>query len=178
MGSKEEGKLDRRMRRSSNCVTLKSYRHKQTNNNNEKHKVKSSGYSSLSGCFIEYFDICWRESEASCIECTVITRQRIPWGKGVALATRSTRLLVTSSVVWYVNIILAKSWSSESTPSYSILVQIRLDWQLNRIVHSVSRTVVIGQWVDKGFTWISKPTTTWEIMTTFYNSYRPYWRRS
>ena len=74
MGSKEEGKLDRRMRRSSNCVTLKSYRHKQTNNNNEKHKVKSSGYSSLCGCFIEYFDICWRDSEASCIECTVRTR--------------------------------------------------------------------------------------------------------
>ena len=74
MGSKKEGKLDRRMRRSSNCVTLKSYRHKQTNNNNEKHKVKSSGYSSLRGCFIEYFDICWREVEASSIECTVTTR--------------------------------------------------------------------------------------------------------
>ena len=74
MGSKEEGKLDRRMRRSSHCVTLKSYRHKQTNNNNEKHKVKSSGYSSLCGCFIEYFDICWREFVASSIECTVRTR--------------------------------------------------------------------------------------------------------
>ena len=74
MGSEEEGKLDRRMPRSSNCVTLKSYRHKQTNNNNEKHKVKSSGYSSLCGCFIEYFDICWREVEASSIECTVRTR--------------------------------------------------------------------------------------------------------
>ena len=74
MGSTEEGKLDRRMRRSSNCVTLKSYRHKQTNNNNEKHKVKSSGYSSLSGCFIEYFDICWLELVASSIECTARTR--------------------------------------------------------------------------------------------------------
>ena len=74
MGSKEEGKLDRRMRRSSNCVTLKSYRHKQTNNNNEKHKVKSSGYSSLCGCFIEYFDIGWREVGASGIEFTVRTR--------------------------------------------------------------------------------------------------------
>ena len=40
MGSKEEGRLDRRMRRSSICVTLKWYCHKQTNNNNEKHKVK------------------------------------------------------------------------------------------------------------------------------------------
>ena len=74
MGSKEEGKLDRRMRKISNCIPLKSYRHKQTNNNNEKHKVISTGYSSLSGCFIEYFDICWRECEASCIECTVRTR--------------------------------------------------------------------------------------------------------
>ena len=74
MGSKEEGKLDRRMRRSSNCVTLKSYRHKQTNNNNEKHKVKSSGYSSLCGCSIEYFDICGREFVASSIEFTITTR--------------------------------------------------------------------------------------------------------
>ena len=99
MGSKEEGKLDRRMRKSSNCVPIKSYRHKQTNNNNEKHKVKSSGYSSLCGCFIEYFDICWRESEASCIECTVTTRKRISWGEGVVIATMSKRILVTCRVV-------------------------------------------------------------------------------
>ena len=71
MGSKEEGKLDRRMRRSSNSHIVIN---KQTNNNNEKHKVRSSGYSSLSGCFIEYFDICWSEFGASSIECTVRTR--------------------------------------------------------------------------------------------------------
>ena len=74
MGSKEEGKLDRRMRRRSICVTEKSYRYKQSHNNNEKHKVKSSGYSSLSGCFIEYFDICRREEVASSIKCTLNTR--------------------------------------------------------------------------------------------------------
>ena len=174
MGSKEEGKLDRRMRRSSNCVTLKSYRHKQTNNNNEKHKVKSSGYSSLCGCFIEYFDICWRECGVSNIECTLSSRWTIPWWERVFLATISRRILVTSRVVWYANIFPAKYWSIWITPSYSLMVTIRLDSQLNRIVHSVSRTVVIGQGVDKGFTWISIPTTTWEIMTTFYNSYWPY----
>ena len=174
MGSKEEGKLDRRMRRSSNCVTLKSYRHKQTNNNNEKHKVKSSGYSSLCGCFIEYFDICWREGDASSIEFTSIKWWRIPWGERVAPATISTRILVTSSVVWYGNIIRAKYWSPWITQAYSFMVLIWLDSQLNRIVHSVSRTVVIGQWVYKGFTWISIRTITWEIITTFYNSYWPY----
>ena len=97
MGSEEEGKLDRRMPRSSNCVTLKSYRHKQTNNNNEKHKVKSSGYSSLCGCFIEYFDICWSEGEVPSIERTVGTRQRVP--REVAPATISKRFLVTCGVV-------------------------------------------------------------------------------
>ena len=167
MGSKEEGKLDWKMRRSSNCVTLKSYRHKQTNNNNEKHKVKSSGYSSLCGCFIEYFDICWRECGVSNIECTLSSRWTIPWWERVFLATISRRILVTSRVVWYANIFPAKYWSIWITPSYSLMVTIRLDSQLNRIVHSVSRTVVIGQGVDKGFTWISIPTTTWEIMTTF-----------
>ena len=40
MGSKEEGKLDRMMRKSSNRVTLKWYRNKQQQ---RKHKVKSSG---------------------------------------------------------------------------------------------------------------------------------------
>ena len=146
---------------------------KQTNNN-EKHKVKSSGYSSLCGCFIEYFDICWRECGVSNIECTLSSRWTIPWWERVFLAPISRRILVTSRVVWYANIFPAKYWSIWITPSYSLMVTIRLDSQLNRIVHSVSRTVVIGQWVYKGFTWISKRTITWEIITTFYNSYWPY----
>ena len=72
-------------------------------------------------CFIEYFDVCWREIRPPCKKTTVTSW--VPWGCRVRATTSGVGVLVVSRVVGYVDIMTTpKGGSMRVTSVHCILL--------------------------------------------------------
>ena len=112
----------------------------------------------LRGCLVKHFNISGTELVASpsCIKSAGRTKWRIPWGEVVRLATKSERVSVARSVVWYVDVESeTKCWSVWKTSDCSFSVAPWLDLKLNR-----REAIDVVQGVDKWFTGWSISTIT------------------
>ena len=114
-------------------------------------------------CFIEYFDVCWREMRPPCKKTTVTTW--VSWGCRVRATTSGVRGWVVSRVVGYVDITTtppAKGGSTRITSVYCILL-ISVLCQLYGII---SFDVIERE--DESFTGVRKThtRTSWNRRTT------------
>jgi len=123
-----------------------------------KHDNSNAWRFVLSGCLVKHFNISGSEviASSSRIKSARITRWRIPWGEMVSVATVGARILVSRSVVWYVDVVSAtKCWSVSRTSIYSIYLPSWRDLKLNR-----REAIDVVQGVEKWFTGWSPSTKT------------------